>query len=71
MKLEPPPRVVPCEPNIGWVPRTRSYNIDRRRLGYTMRYLSAEVKVVPERNVGHRLWLARGRPVADNRLENA
>ena len=44
---------------------------DRRRLGYTMRYLSAEVKVVPERNVGHRLWLARGRPVADNRLENA
>jgi ectoine hydroxylase-related dioxygenase (phytanoyl-CoA dioxygenase family) len=42
----------------------------RRRLGYTMRYLSAEVKVVPERNVGHRLWLARGRPVTDNHYEN-
>lgn len=43
----------------------------RRRLGYTMRYLSAAVKVVPERNAGHRLWLARGRPVAPNRYENA
>jgi hypothetical protein len=42
----------------------------RRRLGYTMRYLAADVKVVPERNVGHRLWLARGRNVAGNRLEN-
>ena len=42
----------------------------RRRLGYTMRYLSAEVKVVPEKNIGHRLWLARGRPVADNHYEN-
>jgi hypothetical protein len=43
----------------------------RRRLGYTMRYISGEVKVVPERNVGHRLWLARGRPIAENNLENA
>ncbi|MGH9105181.1 MAG: hypothetical protein ACRDZX_04975 [Acidimicrobiales bacterium] len=43
----------------------------RRRLAYTMRYLSAEVKVVPERNVGHRLWLARGRPLAQNVFENA
>ena len=42
----------------------------RRRLGYTMRYLSAEVEVVPEKNVGHRLWLARGKPVADNYYEN-
>ncbi len=42
----------------------------RRRLGYTMRYLSAEVEVVAERNVGHRLWLARGKPVADNHYEN-
>jgi ectoine hydroxylase-related dioxygenase (phytanoyl-CoA dioxygenase family) len=32
----------------------------RRRLGYTMRYLSADVDVFPEQNVGHRLWLARG-----------
>lgn len=42
----------------------------RRRLGYTMRYLSAEVTVIPEKNVGHRLWLARGEPVAINRYEN-
>lgn len=42
----------------------------RRRLGYTMRYLSADVRVVPERNVGHRLWLARGKPGADNHYEN-
>jgi ectoine hydroxylase-related dioxygenase (phytanoyl-CoA dioxygenase family) len=32
----------------------------RRRLGYTMRYLSADLEVFPEKNVGHRLWLARG-----------
>ena len=44
---------------------------DRRRLGYTMRYLSARVKLLPERNVGHRTWLARGRAVANNQLENA
>lgn len=43
---------------------------ERRRLGYTMRYLPAEVTVVPERNVGHRLWLARGHTVASNRYEN-
>ncbi len=43
----------------------------RRRLGYTMRYLSADVKVFAEKNPGHRLWLARGRPVADNHYENA
>ena len=42
----------------------------RRRLGYTMRYLSAEVEIFPERNVGHRLWLARGRAIADNHYEN-
>jgi Phytanoyl-CoA dioxygenase (PhyH) len=42
----------------------------RRRLGYTMRYLSAEVNIDPERNVGHRLWLARGHAVADNHYEN-
>lgn len=41
----------------------------RRRLGYTMRYLSAEVEVFPDRNIGHRLWLARGRPIAGNHYE--
>ena len=45
-------------------------NSNRRRLGYTMRYISADVRVVPERNVGHRLWLARGRPLAANEYVN-
>ena len=31
----------------------------RRRLGYTMRYISAETTLVPERNVGQRTWFAR------------
>jgi ectoine hydroxylase-related dioxygenase (phytanoyl-CoA dioxygenase family) len=44
---------------------------DRRRLGYTMRYLSARVTLVPERNAGHPTWLARGRAIAPNELENA
>jgi ectoine hydroxylase-related dioxygenase (phytanoyl-CoA dioxygenase family) len=44
---------------------------NRRRLGYTMRYLSAAVQLVPQKKVGHRTWLARGRAVADNQLENA
>ncbi len=44
---------------------------DRRRLGYTMRYLSARVTLVPERNAGHPTWLARGRAIAANELENA
>jgi Phytanoyl-CoA dioxygenase (PhyH) len=38
--------------------------------GHTMRHVSAEVKVVPEKNIGHRLWLARGRPGADDHYEN-
>ncbi len=42
---------------------------DRRRLGYTMRYLAASVTVNPQRNAGHRLWLARGRSLAPNKLE--
>ncbi len=44
---------------------------NRRRLGYTMRYLSAAVQLVPQKKVGHRTWLARGRAVAANQLENA
>jgi ectoine hydroxylase-related dioxygenase (phytanoyl-CoA dioxygenase family) len=42
---------------------------DRRRLGYTMRYLSASTTVYPDRNAGHRLWLARGRAIAPNHFE--
>jgi ectoine hydroxylase-related dioxygenase (phytanoyl-CoA dioxygenase family) len=38
----------------------------RRRLGYTMRYLSADVEVFPEKNAGHRLWLARGQAAPNN-----
>lgn len=44
---------------------------DRRRLGYTMRYISAELHVIPEANRGHRMWLLRGKPVAPNEYENA
>jgi ectoine hydroxylase-related dioxygenase (phytanoyl-CoA dioxygenase family) len=44
---------------------------DRRRLGYTMRYISAALHAYPEVNRDHRLWLARGHPVADNRYQNA
>jgi ectoine hydroxylase-related dioxygenase (phytanoyl-CoA dioxygenase family) len=42
-----------------------------RRAGYTMRYLPATTQIIPENNVGHLVWLARGRPVADNRYVNA
>jgi ectoine hydroxylase-related dioxygenase (phytanoyl-CoA dioxygenase family) len=43
----------------------------RRRAGYTMRYLPASTYIVPERNRGHRVWLARGNRVADNEYVNA
>ncbi|MBB6734104.1 phytanoyl-CoA dioxygenase family protein [Cohnella zeiphila] len=42
-----------------------------RRCGYTMRYISADTKVDPERNKGWRFWLARGRNLAGNPCENA
>jgi len=42
-----------------------------RRTGYTMRYFSASVKVLPiDRNAGHRLWLARGKDRAGNTYQN-
>jgi len=41
-----------------------------RRCGYTMRYFSADTKVIPEANEGFRIWLARGRDLAGNRYEN-
>jgi ectoine hydroxylase-related dioxygenase (phytanoyl-CoA dioxygenase family) len=41
-----------------------------RRCGYTMRYFPASTKVFPERNPGHRLWLARGRDRAGNTYVN-
>ena len=43
----------------------------RRRTGYTMRYLPASVTIIPERNRGHKVWLARGVDRAGNTYENA
>ncbi len=40
-----------------------------RRTGYTMRYFSAAIRVIPEANPGHRIWLARGRDLAGNTYE--
>ena len=42
-----------------------------RRAGYTMRYLPADVRIIPEANTGHRVWLARGQDRAGNTYENA
>lgn len=41
-----------------------------RRAGYTMRYFPLTSKVFPERNVGHKIWLARGHDLAGNHFEN-
>ncbi len=43
---------------------------DNRRAGYTMRYFPTTSQVYPERNLGHKLWLARGRDHAGNHYEN-
>ncbi len=42
-----------------------------RRAGYTMRYFPTTSSVYPDKNPGHKLWLARGRDVAGNNYENA
>lgn len=42
-----------------------------RRAGYTMRYFPTTSKVFPERNQGHKIWLARGVDMAGNIYENA
>ncbi|HEY8283765.1 MAG TPA: phytanoyl-CoA dioxygenase family protein [Chloroflexota bacterium] len=41
-----------------------------RRCGYTMRYFPASTRVYPEKNPGHKLWLARGQDRAGNTYEN-
>jgi Phytanoyl-CoA dioxygenase (PhyH) len=41
-----------------------------RRCGYTMRYFPLTTKVFPEKNVGHKIWLARGNDQAGNHFEN-
>ena len=42
-----------------------------RRAGYTMRYFPTSTTVYPEKNVGHKIWLARGVDLAGNTYENA
>lgn len=42
-----------------------------RRCGYTMRYFSADTKVIPEANPGFKIWLARGVDQAGNTYVNA
>lgn len=42
-----------------------------RRCGYTMRYFPSSVRVYPEKNPGHRIWLARGEDLAGNTYANA
>ena len=43
---------------------------DSRRCGYTMRYFSTAMHFYPEKNVGHKLWLARGKDLGNNRYEH-
>ncbi len=41
-----------------------------RRAGYTMRYFPTSSRVFPDKNPGHKIWLARGVDVAGNVFEN-
>ncbi|THF77817.1 phytanoyl-CoA dioxygenase family protein [Cohnella fermenti] len=41
-----------------------------RRCGYTMRYFSTEAKVIPEKNPGFKIWLARGKDIAGSSFVN-
>ncbi|BBH19075.1 syringomycin biosynthesis enzyme [Paenibacillus baekrokdamisoli] len=41
-----------------------------RRCGYTMRYFSTEAKVIPEKNPGFKIWLARGKDIAGSDFVN-
>ncbi len=43
---------------------------DFRRAGYTIRFFPTTSRVIPERNQGHKIWLARGHDVAGNQYEN-
>ncbi|HLH79857.1 MAG TPA: phytanoyl-CoA dioxygenase family protein [Chthonomonas sp.] len=49
----------------------RANTSPKRRAGYTMRYFPTSSKVYPERNQGHKIWLARGVDLAGNHYENA
>jgi ectoine hydroxylase-related dioxygenase (phytanoyl-CoA dioxygenase family) len=50
----------------GAEPNTSAY----RRCGYTMRYMPASNRMIPERNRGHKLWLARGSLPGENSYVN-
>ncbi|GLX71006.1 phytanoyl-CoA dioxygenase family protein [Paenibacillus glycanilyticus] len=41
-----------------------------RRCGYTMRYFSTEARVIPEKNPGFKVWLARGENIAGSQFVN-
>jgi len=41
-----------------------------RRAGYTLRYFPTTSTVYPEKNVGHKIWLARGIDLGNNNFEN-
>ncbi|WP_164775423.1 phytanoyl-CoA dioxygenase family protein [Paenibacillus glycanilyticus] len=41
-----------------------------RRCGYTMRYFSTEAYVIPEKNPGFKIWLARGKNIAGSLFVN-
>ena len=43
---------------------------DTRRAGYTIRFFPTTSKVFPEKNQGHKIWLARGVDHAGNHYEN-
>ncbi|MFC5404110.1 phytanoyl-CoA dioxygenase family protein [Cohnella soli] len=42
-----------------------------RRCGYTMRYFATDAKVIPEKNEGFKIWLARGKDIAGSSFVNA
>jgi len=42
-----------------------------RRCGYTMRYFSTEAQVIPDKNPGFKVWLARGKDIAGSDFVNA
>ena len=43
---------------------------DSRRAGYTIRFFPTTSRVFPEKNQGHKIWLARGVDRAGNSYEN-
>lgn len=49
----------------------RANTSSTRRAGYTMRYFPTSSKVYPEKNPGHKIWLARGVDLAGNVYQNA